>query len=211
MEIQTNSWGELKAIVDSKKMFFQYQESDADYRIFALDNHISYTYIIWKVGYEPIGLDATQNTIDRDDFETNYKTTSNTNLSLQRASPMYFRFDIPPSATKVSQVIESNIAGAVDNSYLISSGKVLTLQRLLCASSLSLGNLVSSKVELFYDPNGDGSSLDLITTLFTTGEHQETFISDRFVGDGRNRIRLRRSVLDIGSRSVFAKWEGHEI
>jgi hypothetical protein len=208
MQIVNIDYANLKAIILSKLLFWQFLEFDTTYTVFAIDENAEYQTTLYKPGFEPIG--CTTCAADPIDFETNYKATANKTLALQRASPIYFRFDIPPGATKITQVVEDNISGTVDDTYLITSGKVLTIQRLACASSLSLGSVVSSKIQLFYDPNGDGSVLTLIAVLFTTGEYQETFLSDKFRGDGTRRIIIRRSILDTGARQVFAKWEGHE-
>lgn len=67
----------LKAIILSKNLLWQYVEDNGGYDIFAYDNQIGYVTRLHKAGFEPIGCNCAA---DLADFETNYKPTANVKL-----------------------------------------------------------------------------------------------------------------------------------
>lgn len=81
MEIQL-SYQDLKTVVTNKNLYWQYEESTAKYDIWTLDTTIAYQTIVWKAGYESLDTDTGQNTTDRTDFETNYKSGANKRLNM---------------------------------------------------------------------------------------------------------------------------------
>ena len=101
------------------------------------------------------------------------------------------------------------ISGVVDDTYDIPNGTSLVVTQIEASSALSLGNFVSTKIELFYDVNGDGSNLQLISVLFVTSSHITKEIAKVMVGNGTAKLRVRRTPIDLGSREISVKWEGY--
>lgn len=76
MEILLN-YTDLKAVIQAKNLLWQYTDLTEKYLVFSVDGPIAYFAPIYKSGYLPIGFDATQNTADKSDFESNYQSTAN--------------------------------------------------------------------------------------------------------------------------------------
>lgn len=115
---------------------------------------------------------------------------------------------VPPASTEV--VIEDfdNVTTTSDNEYTITNGKVLTISRFI--GSAEADTTGGSVVELYEDPNGDKSVLNIIDVIFTGGNSFEHNLSQDFTGDGTRRIVLRRRRLSGGAVEVFGKWQGFE-
>jgi len=113
----------------------------------------------------------------------------------------------PPGTTEVKVVLQSNVAGPVDTFIPITNGKVMTTQ---LVSSGAQASVSGCKVELFEDPNGDLSVLNLVTALYVDGSSRDTAISDEFTGNGVRRLVLRRTNLSGGSIEIFAAFRGFE-
>lgn len=79
------SYTQLKALISSKEMHWQYIEEDTKYTIFSKDSSITYKTIVFKSGYASPDEQAQHDT-DREDFEDNYKPTANKPL---RKDPTY--------------------------------------------------------------------------------------------------------------------------
>src|SRR3990167_1894078 len=86
MELPVLSWNDLKSIVASRTLCMQYYDNGTHYLVWAIDDVIIFKYTIWKAGSEPEGSDITQMTSDRTDFESNFKASSNKNVSLYQTS-----------------------------------------------------------------------------------------------------------------------------
>lgn len=80
-------WTDFKTIViTSKSLNIQYINNFDSYNIFAIDNSIIYNCILIKTTYSSIfpfssNYPQSQNDLDINDFETNYKSIANTNIS----------------------------------------------------------------------------------------------------------------------------------
>jgi hypothetical protein len=188
------TWSEFKTIVADKNLVVNFNEGDVFYYIFAPEGSATWFTEIEKTSPE---------SADQLDFENNFKNNSN------KAHKSLLNQITPPGTTRVVNVTQELVSGFFDTTYLIPAGKILTIQRVFCASSLSLGNIVSSKLELYDDLNGDGTVLSLATTLYTIGGLADIFINEQFVGNGARRIRSRLTTLDVGAREIYAKWEGY--
>lgn len=78
MSIKLNvAYSDIKSTVIAKNLSLQYNETNKNYRVFAVDGTILYQTEVWKAGHEPDGLDEAQNALDRADFEATYKNVSN--------------------------------------------------------------------------------------------------------------------------------------
>ncbi len=69
-----NTYATFKSLINSKGLFWQYQETSDLYNVFATEGPITYTTTVYKVG------DAT----NLSDFETNYKAGSNKKVGVAR-------------------------------------------------------------------------------------------------------------------------------
>lgn len=113
----------------------------------------------------------------------------------------------PPDTARVEQVAYSSVATSADLFYPITNGKTLVMQRLSAGAEASTAGTV---VELWEDPNGDGSVLNIIEALFASGDASQVSMGAEFVGNGTRRILLRRLRLDGGAKRIFGRWEGYE-
>lgn len=115
----------------------------------------------------------------------------------------------PPTTTPVNINALSLINNTTDNVYTIPTGQTLHLQRF---SGGGEGDNYTSVVELYYDPNGNGSGMTLIRAGYVYGNNFEfTLDPDSLVytGNGTRAIRLRRRRLDGGSAEVAGFWDGY--
>ena len=75
-------YSDLKNIVLSKNLQWQFRENAKKYEIFIADGQIIYQSEIWKDGFEPEGIDAVANELDCQDFENNYKSGGNKKIEM---------------------------------------------------------------------------------------------------------------------------------
>ncbi|MCP4481434.1 MAG: hypothetical protein GY817_01210 [bacterium] len=116
----------------------------------------------------------------------------------------------PPANTDpVNQVASSlvtSVAG-VDTIYTITNSKTLTIQRLSGgAESSNSGSII----ELYEDPNGDKSVMNLIDAIFVNGSSAQKDLNITYTGDGTRRIILRRRNFGGGSYEMVCRWAGYE-
>lgn len=69
-------WASFKAIIASKTLAPQYDDTGATFQIFAVDSPIVYVTTIYQ-GEVPAGFDQAQNDIDKADFLANYQPVCN--------------------------------------------------------------------------------------------------------------------------------------
>ena len=136
-----STWAEMAAVVNSKSLSLQYRETDAEYYLWAIDHTITYTYTMWKLGYEPPKSDRNQFTADRTDFETNYKAASNLPCGV-KLQP----FALPLVAFSADAISQTITAGQVQNIdfHLVSTKDVYGVQ--YYAKNATFGDFVSFQV-----------------------------------------------------------------
>jgi hypothetical protein len=113
----------------------------------------------------------------------------------------------PPATVPVKITAKTNMSGTVDTLYTITSGTVLTIQTLSAGAETSNSGHI---IELFEDPNGDLSVLNVIEDIYVNGSSDQKTIGENFVGDGTRRILLRRRAFGGGSNDVTGIWQGFE-
>lgn len=77
-----HSWTDLKSLASSKEIPIQYRANSQLYEIFIFDSGMIHYTHIWFLGKEPFGVDVSQNTNDRIDFETNFIPIANKKITL---------------------------------------------------------------------------------------------------------------------------------
>jgi hypothetical protein len=114
----------------------------------------------------------------------------------------------PPAATTPVKISAKDVMSAtVDTFYTITSGKTLTIQRLSAgAQSSNSGHII----ELYEDPNGDLSVLNIIDDIYVNGSSSQKDLLGDFIGDGTRRILLRRRAFGGGNNDVTGIWQGYE-
>ena len=115
----------------------------------------------------------------------------------------------PPATTPVNiggiQVV-GNTPG--DTVYVIGTGKTLVVQN-FNGGAAPVG--AGSKVELFDDPNGNGTSMVLLRVAYVLGSNFTFDLSRQFgPGNGTHAVRLRRTSLGGASREIAAFLTGYE-
>jgi hypothetical protein len=114
----------------------------------------------------------------------------------------------PPAATTPIKVTAKSImSGTVDTLYTITNGTILTIQRLSAGAQSSNSGHV---IELFEDPNGDLSVLNIIDDIYVNGSSDQKDLLGDFTGDGIRRILLRRRAFGGGNNDVTGIWQGFE-
>jgi len=71
------TWTNLKEVFLPKNLLLQYDEQEYNYTIFATEEGVEYFTELWKDTSKVAGIDVTQNNIDLQDFEDNYKENAN--------------------------------------------------------------------------------------------------------------------------------------
>lgn len=115
----------------------------------------------------------------------------------------------PPASDSIQQVVKGNISGETDSFYTITNGKTLTITLFQAGAQEVVSG--GSKVEIYEDVNGNLSVLTLIAVLYVNGNSAQVNVNQEFIGDGTNRIVLRRTTFGGGSREVFGRWSGFEV
>jgi len=114
----------------------------------------------------------------------------------------------PPETTAVARIEYGNVSGSDDNEWVIPNGKTLTIQRLSAGAEPAGG----SNVELWYDPDGTKTNMQIIDVIFSDGQSDQHDLNATYIGDGVAQIVMRRT--GIGSsnaRLIFGRWEGYYV
>ena len=112
----------------------------------------------------------------------------------------------PPDTTGVTFTEYGNVAGEDDYDYLIPNGETLVVQRFSAGAEPAGG----SNVELWYDPDGTKLNMNIIDVIFSDGQSDQHDLNDSFLGDGTNRVIMRRTGLgSANARVIFGRWEGY--
>jgi len=112
----------------------------------------------------------------------------------------------PPETTEVAIIEYNSIAGTVDTDWVIPTGKTILIQRLAGGAEPANG----SSIELYYDPDGTKTNLEIIDVIFSDGQSDQHVLNATYTGDGVAQIVLRRTGLaNSSARLVFGRWEGY--
>jgi hypothetical protein len=113
----------------------------------------------------------------------------------------------PAGADFVSRIDDSTINSAIDDIYTITTGKTLKIRRLSGGAESSTSGHV---IDLYEDPNGTLSPLNLIENVYVNGSSDQKIFEESLIGDGTRRIVMRRSAFVGGNYRVTARWDGFE-
>jgi len=116
----------------------------------------------------------------------------------------------PPPATTPVDVGGIEVVGntPMDTTHVIGLGKTLVLQN-FNGGAAPVG--AGSKVELFDDPNGDGSGMTLLRVAYVSGSSFSIDLNRELgPGNGTHAVRLRRTSLGGASREIAAFLAGYE-
>jgi hypothetical protein len=210
--IEITEWSSFKMVcITTKNLKLQYSEDAVNYDVYGYDS------LIWHVVIP-------KNTADALDFEQYYKVTANNILDIKSpdGTPKVIANIIneitnpisivlvpavtPSGGTKVSTVVYNAISSDSDSIYTIPNGETLIIQSLTGGCEFKSQG---SSIELWYDPNGNGSGMTIIDVLHVNGTSDQHSIYASYVGNGTRKIRLRRRAYGGGSREVFSRWEGY--
>ena len=144
------------------------------------------------------------NTIIESGDASGYKANVDSSGRLQISQQV----QAPVGTTAISRTRFDGVSTTHDYLYTITNGKSLTITRFSggCESSTN-----GSDIELYEDPNGDLSVLNIIDVIFVSGISGQHDLLATFIGNGTRRILMRRKRLDGGAKSMFGRWEGFEI
>jgi len=113
----------------------------------------------------------------------------------------------PAETTAVKITEYSIVSNFHDNIYVIPTEETLTIQRIVAGGGKSAQG--TAKVEIWYDPNGNGTNMEIIDVLYVDGISDFHDLYEQYIGDGTKAIRLRREKIGGGSVEIFARWEGY--
>jgi hypothetical protein len=136
--------------------------------------------------------------------QLNYVSSFNVPTGTIDLTPTVVALSIP----KVSEVQSTVAAGSSsDTVYIVTTGKQLTVSYFTGGGATG-----SQKIELFYDPNGNGLDMTLIDVIYCNGssdKFEENFTSG--TGNGTIAVRIRQTNYSASATESFGKWEGSEI
>lgn len=113
---------------------------------------------------------------------------------------------VPPNTAAAGVTAYNTMSGSQDDTFVIPNGETLFLQTFSAGGEeVTDGN----SIELWHDPNGNGSGMTIIDVIFANGVSAQHILNDNFLGDGIAAIRLRRNRLSGGSGLIFGRWEGY--
>lgn len=117
---------------------------------------------------------------------------------------------VPAGATGVRETYQGGVNGSTDNTFTIPSGETLTLTRFVCGGEAYAKNnrSVGTRVELFWDPNGNGSGMTLLAFGYNNGGTYQRTLFEQFTGDGTAAIRVRRESFE-STVQITGSWEGY--
>lgn len=206
------SWTEFKALIDAGQLQWQYEENSERYALYGAQGQFTYITEVVKDGgatqttFEASYKAHATSVIKDGSFITDYSTPDQ-RLKIALSPPA------PPAgqtAVNVSAVDLVSGTSFSDTVYVIPNGKTLTIQSFSGGAEASTGNSDgASKVELWSDPNGNGTGMTLIRVAYAANSNFDFVLNRVFVGDGTAAIRLRRTRLDSGNREVAAFWDGY--
>ena len=163
----------------------------------------------WENNFEPGATELQSEQELEDEF---YKQTQEFNKDALLASDdgriLVSSTPVAPVGTTASGDTQiGGVAGIVDTFVVLPVSSTMTVQKVDGGAENSI---TGSKVEVFYDPNGDLSVLTLITAIFANGSSAESDIdfTTPDAGDGTRRMVLRRSNLTGGTVQIFGQWNG---
>lgn len=115
----------------------------------------------------------------------------------------------PPATTPVDVGGIATVGNTpVDTVHVIANGKTLVIQS-FNGGAAPEGS--GSKVELFYDPNGNGTGMTLLRVAYVSGSSFSSDMSRELgPGNGTRAARLRRTSLGGASREIAAFLAGYE-
>lgn len=154
-----------------------------------------------KVSYFVGSQEGVAGVIIQDDEGDIADVTPNGRLKVSQEPP-----SPPIGTTGVIQTEYGSVSVFDDDEYLIPNGETLILQRFSGGGQeVNFGNVI----ELWYDPNGDGTAMEIIDAIFCSGTSDQHDLNESFIGDGTRKIRMRRKRLSGGSVDLFGRWEGY--
>ncbi len=114
----------------------------------------------------------------------------------------------PPTPPPATTPVEVGGIETVDTTHVIGTGKVLVIQN-LSGGAAPIGS--GSKVELYDDPNGNGTGMTLLRVAYVNGTSFSLDLSRELgPGNGTRAVRLRRVSLGGPSREIAAFLAGYE-
>jgi len=116
----------------------------------------------------------------------------------------------PPEGTTPVDVSEVTTpiknGGYTDTVYTITNGQTLVLERFNAGTEASLG-----RIELYYDPNGNGTGMTLIRVAYLNVTNTQFDLNRFYVGDGTRAIRLRSTNnTSTNNLQFFHSFSGYE-
>ena len=115
----------------------------------------------------------------------------------------------PPATTPVDVGGIATVGNTpADTTHVIGTGKTLVIQN-VNGGAAPVG--AGSKVELFDDPNGDGTGMTLLRVAYVNGSSFSLDLNREVgPGNGTHAVRLRRTSLGGPSREIAAFLAGYE-
>lgn len=120
---------------------------------------------------------------------------------------------IPEGSVSASTRAVGNVTNGtpVDTRVIITTGKYLTIQIAEAGAQVNFKADQSSKVEYFWDPNGNGTGMQLIESVYSAGQTVQLNVNETLPlpGDGTRSLRMRRTSFG-GTNEIYGEWKGYE-
>ena len=122
-------WTDFKTVVSSKSLSIQYEQDSNQYIIYAVDNNIVYTSLIYKGTVpDPSNYSQVTNDADKTDFTTNFQSAAGTKTQL--SSNVTVTSALPAG---------SNVIGGVTQSGTWNVGSITTLPAITGTVTANIG------------------------------------------------------------------------
>jgi hypothetical protein len=122
-------WTDFKTVVSSKSLSIQYEQDSNQYYIYAVDNNIVYTSLIYKGTVpDPSNYSQVTNDADKTDFTTNFQSAAGTKTQL--SSNVTVSSALPAGA---------NVIGSVTQSGTWNVGSITTLPAITGTVTANIG------------------------------------------------------------------------
>lgn len=140
--------------------------------------------------------------LDENDILREVRVTASGRIKVDSSPP-----DAPLDTIPVIATEYDNVSTTDDNVYIIPLGEKLIIQRF--SAGAEVDTTAGNAIELWEDPNGDGSVLNIIDVIFASGTSDQHDLREEFLGDGTLAVRMRRKRYSGGAKEIFGRWEGY--
>lgn len=154
------SWTQLKSVFLGRNLKLQYDESESAYELFAIDDKVVFLTLLFKSSVPDNSYDQAQNDLDLSDFETNYKTESNSAIIKTSVSGV--------AGQAPAKGLGGFVPDPTNNPYQPGPDEIVSLYVDGEGSLVTRGGALTDEGSIRDDFTGSSLEVDLTGTLYFT-------------------------------------------